>query len=43
LFSQLLQDQQLELALVIHEPIEVEKALVDDVFVRGAFVLDDDG
>ena len=32
-----------ELGSVVEEPVEVEEPLVDDVLVRGALVLDDDG
>ncbi|MBK6714995.1 MAG: hypothetical protein IPG57_07845 [Burkholderiales bacterium] len=42
-FAQFLHHQQLELGLVVHQPVQVEQALVDDVFTHGALVLQDDG
>jgi hypothetical protein len=35
--------QELKLRLVVHQPVEIEQALVDDILVRGPLVLDDDG
>ena len=34
--------EQLELALVIQQPVEIEEALVDDVLIQRPLVLDDD-
>src|ERR1035441_5518928 len=41
--AQSLEDQQLELASVIHEPVQVEQPLGDDVLIDASFVFDDDG
>src|SRR5665811_1272147 len=43
LASQTLADQDLEVTLVVEEPIQVEEALGDDVDAARELVLDDDG
>jgi hypothetical protein len=35
-------NQQLEFSLVVHQPIQIKQALVDDVLTHRAFVLKDD-
>ena len=36
-------DQQFEICLVVEQPVEVIEALIDDVLIGVAFVLQDDG
>lgn len=40
--AELLHGKELELGLVVEQPIEIEQPLVDDVLVRRSLVLDDD-
>lgn len=37
-----LQNKPFEIAAMVHEPIEIEQSLVDDVLVARPLVLDDD-
>ena len=41
--AQSLQNQKLETALTVHQPVEVIKTLIDDILIQRALVLDDYG
>lgn len=38
LLSESLEDEPFKIALMVHEPVEIEKPLVDDVLVAGPFI-----
>ena len=39
--AEALQDEPFEIAAVVHQPVEIEQALVDDVLIAGPLILDD--
>jgi len=40
---EVLLNEELEVCSVVHQPVEVEQALVDHVLVAGALVFEDEG